>query len=380
MRSTAIFTALVLCFCFMTSTVVAQSVVFSPELHSGIKQITADGNKLLQGCGFGFIGGIDNVDDEDNITSCKTGNGGVMTPFNNAGSYFLNHQLFLASVPGNSRRLDFGGEWGVSKFPFVTLSMPCDGRREMFTHWRDNGGNIGKYDDNPFAYKDPLTGQSVKIKASPVSNPTWGEMIGPKYTVRVVVTGTTKPLKLYFVDHPGISVRNVEFSFVGGAPVGAKANIVGYVEVSNTDPGVFGGGGGGNGQPTLVFEAEGSAFHQTGNASGIGWLATVLDPKNKYLTYGPYTKGVSPGDRTATFRLKIDNNTADNLAILEIDVFDSASGTVLAKKTIKRKDFNGANKYQEFPLSFSAPAGGNLEFRVFYKGYAAVTHDKVIVS
>ena len=54
------------------------------------------------------------------------------------------------------------------------------------------------------------------------------------------------------------------------------------------------------------------------------------------MVYGPYDTSLPAGPNTANFSLKVDNNTADNNAICNIDVNDATTNTILATQTITR--------------------------------------------
>ena len=93
------------------------------------------------------------------------------------------------------------------------------------------------------------------------------------------------------------------------------------------------------------------------------------------MNFGPYTTAVNAGQRTATFRLLIDNNSADNNRILTLDVFDANSGRVIASMNVTRRNFNSPSAYQNFTLRFTAQSGQRLEFRTFWHGGAYVRQD-----
>ena len=98
------------------------------------------------------------------------------------------------------------------------------------------------------------------------------------------------------------------------------------------------------------------------------------------MSYGPYTTAVAAGNRTATFRLQLDNVVADNNRLLTIDVYDASTGKVLAKRELLRRDFSRAFDYKDFSLSFNASAGQRLEFRTFWHGGSYVKQDNVTVK
>jgi hypothetical protein len=354
--------------CLQASAQAPAQVVFNYETHYGLKQIVADGVPLLTGCGLGFIGSQSGVDDNNNITTCKPNNGGVMRPFNGAQSPFLHHQLFFMPAPGVPNRLLFGGEVGVSNFDFAALSMPMDARRDEFKYFRYPGSGLMRYSQNPYAYTDPFGG-SAYIASAGIGH-AWGEIISDRFTIRVVLTGTTMEMPLYFVDFARIGVRNVEFSF-NSIGVGEKHHVTGYVEVFRTDPASL---------PSWTFETEGHAYHQIGRADGDGWSVNVVDDApGRYMNYGPYTPEIESGSRTATFRLMLDNVTADNLRILTLDVYDATTQTVLASRQIRRSEFRQPFVYQDFALPFAAAQNHLLEFRTYWHGSSYAKQDKVIV-
>src|SRR5689334_25328145 len=80
-----------------------------------------------------------------------------------------------------------------------------------------------------------------------------------------------------------------------------------------------------------TWQAEGATFsHQTGRLDGDGWLCQVgVDAAGKYMLFGPYDASLPAGGNTAHFRMKIDNNSADNAPQVTIDVRDNTTGAVL---------------------------------------------------
>ncbi len=131
---------------------------------------------------------------------------------------------------------------------------------------------------------------------------------------------------------------------------------------------------------STTWQAEGPALgHATGHLDGDGWLCqTGVDAPGKHMIYGPYETGLPAGDNTARFRLKIDNNTADDAHQVTVDVRDSTTGTVLASQDISRKDFSVAGDWVTFSLPFSLPAAGHsVELRVYWVGSAYIKVDSV---
>tara|TARA_B100000683_G_scaffold98384_1_gene97265 strand:- start:239 stop:541 length:303 start_codon:yes stop_codon:yes gene_type:complete len=100
------------------------------------------------------------------------------------------------------------------------------------------------------------------------------------------------------------------------------------------------------------------------------------------MCYGPYVTDINAGSHTATFRMMIDvtGPPASNDKVVTLDVFDVATGTFLAMKSLNRYDFNAPFTMQDFPLEFVNEAGSNLEFRVFWHATSYVNVDKVTVE
>jgi hypothetical protein len=134
---------------------------------------------------------------------------------------------------------------------------------------------------------------------------------------------------------------------------------------------------------SFTWEAEGSAFmHGTGHLDGDGWLCqTGKDEPNKHMIYGPYDASLPAGGNTAHFRMKIDDNTADDARQVTIDVRDATTGDVLASKDITRKQFTVAGDWVDFALPFKIPAlGHSIEMRVYWTGAAYIKVDSIRVD
>ena len=62
------------------------------------------------------------------------------------------------------------------------------------------------------------------------------------------------------------------------------------------------------------------------------------------------------GGNTARFRMKIDNNSADNNVQVTIDVRDSSTGTTLGTRDVRRQEFTVAGDWVTFPVPFTLPS------------------------
>lgn len=71
------------------------------------------------------------------------------------------------------------------------------------------------------------------------------------------------------------------------------------------------------------------------------------------------------------FTLKhFDEQGAKEEPVAVIDVSTDTGRTILAKKELRRQDFEKMNTYQTFRLSFFLKTSQKLEFRVFTHGQA----------
>jgi hypothetical protein len=131
------------------------------------------------------------------------------------------------------------------------------------------------------------------------------------------------------------------------------------------------------------WEAESSAIgHKTGRLEGDGWLCQVgIDAPNDHMVYGPYDTNTPAGPNVAEFRMKIDNNTANNDPVVDIDVRNATTGAILASQTVTRQQFTVASNYTSFNLPFTMPAANqSLELRIYWRGGAYIKVDYVGVQ
>ncbi|MCD9018831.1 carbohydrate-binding protein [Parachryseolinea silvisoli] len=131
------------------------------------------------------------------------------------------------------------------------------------------------------------------------------------------------------------------------------------------------------------WEAEGTSLgHKTGRLETDGWLCQVgIDAPNEHMIYGPYVTNVPAGPNIAEFRMKIDNNTANNDPVVDIDVRNATTGASLAFQTITRQQFSIAANYTSFRLPFTMPADNQaIELRVYWRGGAYIKVDWVGVQ
>ena len=133
-------------------------------------------------------------------------------------------------------------------------------------------------------------------------------------------------------------------------------------------------------EQTWVWQAEGPYMsHATGRPETDGWLCqTGIDAPNLFMLYGPYDTSLTAGQYKAEFSMKVDNNTANNDSVVDIDVRDATTGTVLAYQAITRLEFPVASNYTSFFLPFTMPVDHHaIELRVFWRGTSYTKVDYV---
>jgi hypothetical protein len=136
-------------------------------------------------------------------------------------------------------------------------------------------------------------------------------------------------------------------------------------------------------ETSTKWEGEGSSLsHKTGRLETDGWLCQVgIDAANDHMIYGPYDNTIPAGANVAEFRMKTDNNTANNDPVVDIDVRNATTGVVLASQTITRTMFSVAGSYVSFTLPFTMPADNqSIELRVYWRGTAYTKVDYVAVQ
>ena len=132
---------------------------------------------------------------------------------------------------------------------------------------------------------------------------------------------------------------------------------------------------------TRTWQAEDMPSN-TGRATEGGRLCqTGIDNAGTHMVYGPYVSDLPSGEYTAVFRMKVDNNTADDNKIVTIDVRDNNNGETLATQDITRKQFSVAGDYVEFSLDFTHGHEGHaLETRVYWYGASYTMVDCIQIT
>ena len=111
-----------------------------------------------------------------------------------------------------------------------------------------------------------------------------------------------------------------------------------------------------------------------------GGKAIRATTKEGFLSYGPYITGYPAKPLDVYFCVYIDNNKADNREILHLDVHDAFQKKLLADRAVTRQQFPVAGQFTLFKLSFTPIEKSKLEFRIFYKGYAYICANHILVA
>jgi len=131
-----------------------------------------------------------------------------------------------------------------------------------------------------------------------------------------------------------------------------------------------------------------SLQHQVGYVAYDGSALTAPAGQSGYLTYGPYTgdKELQSGPILVTFTMSVDDNTRDNEYLFHMDVtswgvpWESYREVANARRWVRRREFNAANKLQDFSMIFllsKTRSAVNVEYRLVTYGRATVSVTKV---
>lgn len=126
-----------------------------------------------------------------------------------------------------------------------------------------------------------------------------------------------------------------------------------------------------------AFEAE-SLPHAIGYVDADGWAADVTTGQG-HMTYGPYA-AVPEGNHLAIWKMLIDNNSADSLRAVRLDIWDSTADESLGQTVVFRNAWTSPWHYEYFALPFdigASRAGHAIEIRTWTYGNAYIRVDKI---
>lgn len=134
-----------------------------------------------------------------------------------------------------------------------------------------------------------------------------------------------------------------------------------------------------------IYEAE-DGFTNIGTmtADGSAERGLVMSAETDlttagYLFFGPYDDTLSAGMYQANFRMKVNNNSLNEVAAI-IDAHNSGgSGTYVYDK-ILATDFTTVNSWQNFTIWFERKNEGSMEWRVWFNDLVNLKLDNILVS
>ena len=118
----------------------------------------------------------------------------------------------------------------------------------------------------------------------------------------------------------------------------------------------------GSGDPTAFNHPVGAA------AGALAWACNPLNANHPdFLQYGPYLSSLPVGVHVAHFRIAVSATSGSAAGLVQLDVRENNSGTLLASQTVSWNSFLAANQAQDFALTFNnGIAADPLEFRVYW--------------
>jgi len=259
---------------------------------------------------------------------------------------------------------------------------------ELFYHLRKNFGvPLQTPDDAVLVYSDLPTqlqpGEEREVHVTVLNTGTnvWKQETG----YALVASEGSDPFATPRVDLPadltvGVGYEHT-FTFTLAAPATAGTYLTRW-RMSRDEVGLFGDelyqAIGVGGVPTWVFEAETGLLHGQGKLEGDGWACDPLLHSANTMLSGPDETRIPGGNHQAVFRLM--GKTGSTEAVAELDVYDSDTGTVLAKKTLYGSAFIYDLTYQDVSLPFTSQTGHRLQVRVHWKDKVYLKVDKVTVK
>lgn len=130
----------------------------------GVKQIKADGVPLLvdDAAGFYLIGSGSGVDDTNNIASFVASNNEMLRSMNGEKHVSLPYSFRLQPDAKEHHRIKFEINLGPAPVKLATVSMPVDGRRQVFDRLRyDGDAQFGNMPTTQRATRRPVAGSTT---------------------------------------------------------------------------------------------------------------------------------------------------------------------------------------------------------------------------
>ena len=131
-----------------------------------------------------------------------------------------------------------------------------------------------------------------------------------------------------------------------------------------------------------TYDPRTGLSHGVGRAEPDGWSAAKGSDAKGHMLYGPYATDWGGGAAQGVLSMMVDDNTADDLVVATIDVFDSTANAVLATRDVHRKELRKPMAFQRFTLdaNLEGRAGHQMELRVYWQGVSYVKIGSAVVN
>lgn len=131
----------------------------------------------------------------------------------------------------------------------------------------------------------------------------------------------------------------------------------------------------------VIYEAEnmygsGHIVKDITASGGKIKKATTANDSEGWMMFGPYTKDQKEGQYSASFRMKVSDNTTDDM-IAYVSCFNFGGSGTEEGFPLFANDFTAANNWQDINIDFTRTNDGLMEYRVYFTDIADVSVDYV---
>lgn len=170
---------------------------------------------------------------------------------------------------------------------------------------------------------------------------------------------------------------------MSAAPFGRRQTLAGIAVL--TLVGGFGYGPCAAADTTYVYEAEsfgpsasGAVVDDPAALNHQALVARIGREMPGIMRFGPYSREPA-GRYRADFRLKVKDNTVER-PVVGLDVSEAGGVTTMVSRELKGTDFENSDAYQVFSLEFDRSDIGAMEYRIYWRGNADVSADRITVT
>jgi len=121
--------------------------------------------------------------------------------------------------------------------------------------------------------------------------------------------------------------------------------------------------------------------HNVGRIDGDGWSASTGPDGAGHMAFGPYATDWGGQTAHAVFLLQVDNNSAANDLVVQLEIYDATTSEGLSQRDVHRYDFRSTFTYQRFGVDadLTGRSGHKMETRVYWKDVSYVKLQKVLL-